>query len=174
MRRDTLILGRAGSIEIEAESFQYQCSGGEPSSIAHNAFAVRSVEGGFFSEPTEPGSRAVVIDGRVYRVRRGARGEMLVNGVAIPAEVFDPRDLRARPAAMASGGRSEISAPMPGKVIRVLVSEGDSVEAGQGLVVVEAMKMQNEMKSPKAGRVAEVRTQPDAAVAAGETLIVVE
>jgi biotin carboxyl carrier protein len=63
---------------------------------------------------------------------------------------------------------------MPGKVIRVLVSQGDSVEAGQGLVVVEAMKMQNEMKSPKAGRVAEVRAEPGAAVLAGETLIVVE
>jgi biotin carboxyl carrier protein len=162
MRRDTLILGRAGSIEIEAESFQYQPAGGE------------RIEGRFFSEPTEPGSRAVVIDGRVYRVTRGARGEMLVNGVAILTDVFDPRDLRARPAAIASGGRSEISAPMPGKVIRVLVSEGDSVEASQGLVVVEAMKMQNEMKSPKAGRVAEVRTQPGAAVLAGETLIVVE
>jgi biotin carboxyl carrier protein len=59
-------------------------------------------------------------------------------------------------------------------VIRVLVSQGDSVEAGQGLVVVEAMKMQNEMKSPKAGRVAEVRVQPGAAVLAGETLMVVE
>ncbi|HEY6340111.1 MAG TPA: acetyl-CoA carboxylase biotin carboxyl carrier protein subunit [Bryobacteraceae bacterium] len=162
MKRDTRIRGRAGSIEIEAESFQYQHAGGEP------------IKGRFFSEPTEPGSRAVVIDGRVYRVTRGARGEMLVNGVATLIEVFDPRDLRARPAAMASGGRSEIFARMPGKVVRVLVSKGDSVEAGQGLVVVEAMKMQNEMKSPKAGRVAEVRTQPGAAVLAGETLIVVE
>ena len=63
---------------------------------------------------------------------------------------------------------------MPGKVVRVLVEPGDSVEAGQGLVVVEAMKMQNEMKSPKAGRVVEVRTRADAAVAAGEALIVVE
>jgi biotin carboxyl carrier protein len=158
MKRDTRIRGRAGSIEIEAETFQYQPAGGT------------QIKGRFFSEPTEPGSHAVVIDGRVYRVTRGARGEMLVNGVPIPTEVFDPRDLRARPAAMASGGRSEVSAPMPGRV----VSQGDSVEAGQGLVVVEAMKMQNEMKSPKAGRVAEVRAQPGAAVLAGETLMVVE
>jgi biotin carboxyl carrier protein len=162
MKRDTRIRGRAGSIEIEPQYFEYQPAGGEP------------MRGHFFSEPTEPGSRVVVIDGRVYRVTRGARGEMLVNGVATLIEVFDPRDLRARPAPMASGGRSEISAPMPGKVVRVLVSQGDSVEAGQGLVVVEAMKMQNEMKSPKAGRVAEVRAQPGAAVLAGETLMVVE
>jgi biotin carboxyl carrier protein len=63
---------------------------------------------------------------------------------------------------------------MPGKVIRVLVSVGDTVELGQGLVVVEAMKMQNEMKSPKAGRIVEVKTKPHAAVAAGDVLVVVE
>jgi len=54
------------------------------------------------------------------------------------------------------------------------VAAGDSVEAGQGLVVVEAMKMQNEMKSPRAGRVVEVRTRADAAVLAGEALVIVE
>jgi biotin carboxyl carrier protein len=59
-------------------------------------------------------------------------------------------------------------------VIRVLVAVGDAVELGQGLVVVEAMKMQNEMKSPKAGRIAEVKTKPGAAVAAGDVLVVVE
>jgi biotin carboxyl carrier protein len=63
---------------------------------------------------------------------------------------------------------------MPGKVIRVLVAPGDTVEEGQGLVVVEAMKMQNEMKSPKAGRVVEVRARADATVGAGEILVVVE
>jgi biotin carboxyl carrier protein len=63
---------------------------------------------------------------------------------------------------------------MPGKVVRVLAAVGDAVESGQGLVVVEAMKMQNEIKSRKAGRVVEVRTRPDAAVVAGEVLLVVE
>lgn len=63
---------------------------------------------------------------------------------------------------------------MPGKVVRVLVAEGDMVEAGQGLVVVEAMKMQNEMKSPKAGRVIEVKAKPDSTVAAGQVLLVIE
>ncbi len=56
----------------------------------------------------------------------------------------------------------------------MLVAEGDAVEAGQGLIVVEAMKMQNEMKSPKAGRVVEVKAKPDATVAAGEVLMVIE
>jgi biotin carboxyl carrier protein len=63
---------------------------------------------------------------------------------------------------------------MPGKVIRVLVNKGDPVEAGQGLVVVEAMKMQNEMKASRPGRVAELRVQAGDTVGAGETLVVLE
>ena len=75
--------------------------------------------------------------------------EVWVNGRRLSMEVFDPRDLRPGQGAAANHGRQEIAASMPGKVIRVLVAAGDAVEEGQGLVVVEAMKMQNEMKSPK-------------------------
>ena len=82
--------------------------------------------------------------------------------------------MRGRRSADAGKGRQNIAAMMPGKVVRVLVAMGDAVEAGEGLVVVEAMKMQNEMKSPKAGRVIEVRTRPEATVAAGEVLVVIE
>jgi biotin carboxyl carrier protein len=100
--------------------------------------------------------------------------EVVVNGRAFAVEVFDPREMRARKSAGAGEGRQNIAAMMPGKVVRVLVAQGDEVEAGQGLIVVEAMKMQNEMKSPKAGRVIEVKTKPDATVAAGEILMVIE
>jgi biotin carboxyl carrier protein len=62
---------------------------------------------------------------------------------------------------------------MPGKVIRVLVHEGDAVEIGQGLVVVEAMKMQNEMKALRAGHVVEVRVRDGNTVGAGDTLVVI-
>ena len=62
---------------------------------------------------------------------------------------------------------------MPGKVIRVLVSAGDVVEAGQGLIVVEAMKMQNEIRSPKAGKIERVLAREGQAVSAGETLLVI-
>ena len=99
---------------------------------------------------------------------------MIVNGRSFAVEVFDPREMRARKSAGAGEGRQNIAAMMPGKVVRVLVAQGDEVEAGQGLIVVEAMKMQNEMKSPKAGRVIEVKTKPDATVAAGEVLMVIE
>ena len=71
---------------------------------------------------------------------------------------------------MEAEGRQPIVAPMPGKVIRLLVSAGDEVEAGQGLVVVEAMKMQNEIRSPKRGKVERVVATEGQNVNAGEVL----
>jgi len=71
-------------------------------------------------------------------------------------------------------GIVELRAPMPGKVVRVLVSEGAAVQAHQGILIVEAMKMQNEIKSPKSGIVRKIRVASDAAVNAGAILAVVE
>ncbi|HEY0384866.1 MAG TPA: biotin/lipoyl-containing protein, partial [Pyrinomonadaceae bacterium] len=71
-------------------------------------------------------------------------------------------------------GSLEIVAPMPGKVVRVLVEAGAQVEAGAGLVIVEAMKMQNEMKSPRAGTVTALHVKTGATVNAGEVLAVIE
>ena len=67
-----------------------------------------------------------------------------------------------------------IASPMPGKVVRVLVAAGDTVELGQGIVVVEAMKMQNEMKAKRAGRVLEMTAKEGATVVAGEVLATIE
>ena len=87
----------------------------------------------------------------------------------------DPKRLRGAGAAAGhEAGRAQVHAPMPGKVVRVLVEEGQEVEAGAGLVVVEAMKMQNELKSPKAGTVIELHARVGATVNAGEVLAVVE
>ena len=63
---------------------------------------------------------------------------------------------------------------MPGKIVRLLVVEGDTVESGQGLLVMEAMKMQNEMKAPKAGRVVSISAREGATVAAGDVLAAIE
>ena len=63
---------------------------------------------------------------------------------------------------------------MPGKIVRVLVAETDRVKAGQGIIVVEAMKMQNELRSPKDGRVQRVLTSEGSTVNAGDTLVVIE
>jgi len=90
------------------------------------------------------------------------------------AELRDPRAWEGRRHGAAElEGRQQIVAPMPGKVIRVLVRAGDSVEAGQGLVVVEAMKMQNEIRSPKTGKVERLQVREGQAVNAGELLCVV-
>jgi biotin carboxyl carrier protein len=97
-----------------------------------------------------------------------------VDGVSYTVSVHDPRRRRRDRTELAIEGRQTVKAPMPGKVIRVLVSQGQSVETGQGLIVVEAMKMQNEIKSSKAGSVRNILAREGQAVNAGETLVVVE
>jgi biotin carboxyl carrier protein len=87
------------------------------------------------------------------------------------ADVRDPRAWRGRKAGgLEAEGRQEIVAPMPGKVVRLLVKVGDEVRAGQGLVVVEAMKMQNEIRSPKSGKVERLHAKEGQAVNAGDVL----
>ena len=89
-------------------------------------------------------------------------------------EVRDPRSLRGRTRAGEEHGPRKIIAPMPGKVVRLLVHEGDEVESGRGIAVVEAMKMQNEIKSPKKGTVGKIVVGEGAAVNAGDVLAIVE
>jgi biotin carboxyl carrier protein len=89
-------------------------------------------------------------------------------------EVRDPRRWSRQSRGGAHAGTHQIKAPMPGKVVRVLAAAGDVVEAGQGVVVVEAMKMQNELKAPRAGRVIGVTAKIGATVTAGEVLATVE
>ena len=87
------------------------------------------------------------------------------------AEVVDPRAWRGRRhGALEAEGRQQILAPMPGKIVRVLVQAGEKVEAGQGLLVVEAMKMQNEIRSPKSGTVERLLAKEGQPVNAGEVL----
>lgn len=127
----------------------------------------------------EPGVYSIVRGGRSFEAKiqeSGGQLEVHIAGQAYPwlVTVRDPRWPRRSSSVSAAEGRQEIAAPMPGKVVRVLVEEQQAVTAGQGLVVVEAMKMQNEIKSPKAGLVTRVSVRPGAAVHAGETLVVVE
>ena len=91
------------------------------------------------------------------------------------ARIEDPRAWRGRRhGTLEAEGRQQIVAPMPGKVIRLLVNAGEEVEAGQGLVVVEAMKMQNEIRSPKKGKVERLQVTEGQNVNAGEVLAWVE
>jgi len=97
-----------------------------------------------------------------------------VGSTRFAAEIRDPRSLRGRSRAGDDHGPKKIVAPMPGKVVRLLVGEGVEVEAGAGIAVVEAMKMQNEIKSPKKGAVQKILVSEGAAVNAGDVLAIVE
>jgi biotin carboxyl carrier protein len=105
-----------------------------------------------------------------------ATGDWLVQlpHVDIVAAVDRRRRERSRPDVAAAAGVQRVTAPMPGRVIRVLVKTGDAVEVRQGLVVVEAMKMENELVSPKAGTVKDVLVAEGVSVEAGRLLVVVE
>jgi biotin carboxyl carrier protein len=157
MKLDVIVNGRAGQLQAEPSRFEYN-------GIARD----------YSMEASGPGIYSILIDGLSYQATILAPGSIQVNGRIFSVEVFDPRELRARSTAGASEGRQNILAPMPGKVVRLLVAAGDAIEAGQGLIVVEAMKMQNEMKSPKAGTVVDIKTKDGATVAAGEIMIVIE
>ena len=147
-------------------------------------------------------SVSVEIDGRDYEIelRQLSVGEYLLNngsgvykcrvegkhdannsfavilrGTSYQITIIDPKRLRSARSSAAHGhGSAEIVSPMPGKVVRVLVKTSTKVEAGDGIVVVEAMKMQNEMKAPKAGIVVSINAKEGATVNAGDVLAVIE
>ena len=128
-------------------------------------------------EQPEPGVYSILTGGRSYDAHVEEHHDMLVvslDGFRFEVAVRDPRRLARGVARRGGEGVQTIAAPMPGKVVRVLVAAGDAVEADQGLVVVEAMKMQNELKAPRAGRIRAVATSEGATVAAGEDLITLE
>jgi biotin carboxyl carrier protein len=97
-----------------------------------------------------------------------------VGSTRFAADIRDPRSLRARSRAADDHGPKKITAPMPGKVVRLLVQQGDEVKPGAGVAVVEAMKMQNEIKSPKKGIVQRILVGEGAAVNAGDVLAIIE
>jgi biotin carboxyl carrier protein len=119
--------------------------------------------------------------GRVFDCRvdgpieSGLPVDVSVGTQSYSVTLADPRRLRSAAAAGAlAGGVARIAAPMPGKVVRVMVEAGAEVQAGDGIVVVEAMKMQNEMKSPRAGKVLTVNVEVGVTVNGGDVLAVIE
>jgi len=132
-------------------------------------FDVASLQNGLLS---------VLVEGKSYEVRQevaGSETSIVVGNERFKATVRDPRSLRSRARSGDSGqGPKKIIAPMPGKVVRIVAPQGAEVEAGQPVVVIEAMKMQNELKAPKTGRVKKINVSEGAAVEAGQTLAEVE
>jgi len=92
----------------------------------------------------------------------------------IPVEIVDTRATLRRAGHSRHDGAVEVRAPMPGKIVKILVPEGAAVQANQSIVVMEAMKMQNEIKSPRQGVVRKLTVREGAAVNAGDLLAAVE
>jgi biotin carboxyl carrier protein len=126
----------------------------------------------------KPGILSLIIHDQAYRcVLEETPGETAieVGGRRFLYEMDDPRSLRSRRGHRADAeGPMALKAPMPGRVIRMLVEPGQTVKANQGIVVIEAMKMQNELKAPKGGIVTEVRASPGETVSVGQVLAIIE
>jgi len=122
---------------------------------------------------------SLLIGNKAYEIKRerSLLGELhvVIGSARYAVDVQDPRSLRTRRAAAgAEAGPQKVNAAMPGKIVRIMVKEKDEVAAGQPLLVMEAMKMQNEIKSPKAGKVQRVLTSEGSTVNAGDPLAVIE
>ena len=125
-----------------------------------------------------PNVLSLIVEGQAFEVKRERTATDLhlwVKSARFAVDVRDPRSLRSRRAA-AGGveGPQKLTAPMPGKIVRILAPAGTAVTAGQGILVIEAMKMQNELKSPKDGVVKQIVVAEGASVTAGEVLAIVE
>ncbi len=126
----------------------------------------------------QDGMLSVLVEGKSFEVRQEATASetnIVVGHERFKVVVRDPRSLRSRLRADTGGrGARKITAPMPGKVVRVVAAAGTEVESGEAVLVIEAMKMQNELKSPKKGKVARLYVSEGAAVEAGQTLAEVQ
>jgi biotin carboxyl carrier protein len=124
-----------------------------------------------------PGILSLLIGGQSFRVVLDADPNdpaLHVGSRRIPYRIDDPRSLRSRRRHARTDGPIALKASMPGRVVRVLVEKGEAVAINQGIVVLEAMKMQNEMKSPKDGHVRDLRVSTGDTVAAGDILAIIE
>ena len=130
------------------------------------------------AELLQPGILLILIGDRAYRcVLEEADGESAVQigGYRFPYVLEDPRSLRSRRGHRGNAeGPLTIKAPMPGRVVRLLAERNQYVAANQGVIVIEAMKMQNELKAPKAGHVIEIRVSPGETVGIGQALVIIE
>ncbi len=161
--------GRPGELEFDRSdgNYRFRYTSERSDGRQHEASLVE----------VEPGIFSVLLNGNSHEVKvvTGPDGYYVdLEGLRSVVEVRDPRAVTRGRRGGLGEGRQIVSAPMPGKVIRVLVEEGDTVEAGAGLVVVEAMKMQNELKAPKAGTIVSLKAEPGATVAMGDMLVAIE
>lgn len=169
MSRTFVIRAEEREIPIEVEEIGPHCY-----NIKING-EVRAVDG----RRIGPNRLSLLLDGRSYEaslIRAADDYDVLVSNHRFRFRLLSAE--RARRAksgdARDAHGRREIKASMPGKVVDVLVKVGDAIEAHEGILIIEAMKMENEVRSPGAGEVKEIRVKPGQAVETGEILAIVE
>ena len=162
---EVIVDGKAHRLELKKDGGSWECRLDDRNVKVDAVMARRDV-------------LSMLVDGHSYEVKRERTPtdlHMWVGSTRHAVEVRDPRSLQSRrSAAGEEKGQKKLLAPMPGRIVRVLVGERSEVEAGQGIVVVEAMKMQNEIKSPKKGTVQKILAAAGAAVNAGDVLAIVE
>ena len=167
-RRHRVGLERAGrrwTVTISGRRFEVDAAG-----LANGWSLLFEPSPGTETEGSGRTSFEVTVDDR-----GSAEAVVSVNGQAFPARLVDPRAFARRGRGASGGGASRhITTAMPGRVVRLLVKPGDRVTAGQGLVVVEAMKMENELRAPADAIVREIKVAEGATVEAGAILIVLE
>ena len=162
-------------VDIDGQSCTLETESGEnPGYRLHGAI---EASGRASIVQISPGVFSVLLGNRSYtaRITRSPGAlEVWIGNRRHTVSLSDIRDRSKRSEAAIAAGPQEVRAQMPGKIIKILAGPGTAVEAGQGLVVIEAMKMQNELKSPKKGKVTAVHVAEGAAVSAGERLMVIE
>jgi biotin carboxyl carrier protein len=163
MKREVQIGGKKRVVEIERrdEGWAFRVDGKTVEA------EVAEISSGVYS---------ILLGGRSFEARvapQDGRLTVEVGPVRMTAEVIDPRRRRREHGEAEREGVQQIAAPMPGKVVRLLIEQGSPVEVGQGILVLEAMKMQNEVRSPKSGMVERLLVKEGQTVNAGDTLAVI-
>lgn len=166
MKYEIRIGDKPSTVELNREAAQWKIA------LDGQSIAADAVE-------VSPGVFSILLDGASHEVRvspaPGGTLRILSGMEEFTAEIVDSRSWRGRrQGGLEVAGRQPVLAPMPGKVIRVLRKAGERVEVGGGILVIEAMKMQNEIRSPKSGVVESMAVQEGQAVNAGETLAWIE
>jgi biotin carboxyl carrier protein len=157
---------KSSTVELDREAAHWKIA------VDGKSLAADAVE-------VSPGVFSILLDGVSHEVRispaPGGTLRILSGMEEFTAEIVDSRSWRGRrQGGLEAAGRQAVVAPMPGKVIRVLRKAGERVEAGEGILVIEAMKMQNEIRSPKSGVVENMAVEEGQAVNAGEILAWIE
>lgn len=162
MRYLVSIAGNSFKVEIGSTGGKWRCK-----------VDGREIPVDFVSLSANGGS--LLIAGKSFEVRRDADGGIFVGANLYEVTIEDPRSWQGRQRRQSGhSGPQKLKASMPGKVIRILAGEGDDIQAGQGVVVVEAMKMQNEIRSPRSGKLQKLLVCEGANVNPGDVMAIIE